>query len=142
MRYPSDLKDKQWDRIKHYFNNGNRSKYDKRILINGVLYVVRSGCQWRLLPRDFPNWKTVYSFYRRICMGNIWEKILTELVIRTRAQSGRDWMPTFCIIDSQSIKTTGAAEKRGIDGGKNQRSQKAHRNKYTRQSASCKSSCY
>jgi transposase len=129
MAYPSDLKDKQWEVIKHHFVCGNRSKYSKRVLINGVLYVVRSGCQWRLLPHDFPNWKTVYTFYRRMCKASIWEQILDELVIRTRAQSGRDWEPTFCIIDSQSVKTIGAAQERGIDGGKkNQRKKKTHRN--------------
>ena len=118
MAYPSDLQDKQWEMIKHYFPRGNQSKHDKRILMNGVLYVVRSGCQWRLLPQDFPSWKTVYTFYRRMCIATIWEKILDELVIRTRAQSGRNWEPTFCIIDSQSVKTIGAAKERGIDGGK------------------------
>lgn len=118
MGYPSDLKDKQWEVIKHNFIQGNRAKYDKRILMNAVLYVIRSGCQWRLLPQDFPNWKTVYTFYRRMCISNIWDNILKELVIRTRAQSGKDWEPTFCIIDSQSIKTMGAVQEKGIDGGK------------------------
>lgn len=129
MGYPSNLNDKQWKLIKSYFNNGNRSKYDKRSLMNAVLYVTRSGCQWRALPKDFPNWKTVYTFYRRMCINNIWEKILDDIVILSRAHYGRKWKPTFCIIDSQSVKTTGAAEKKGIDGGKkNKRQKKTYRN--------------
>ena len=127
MGYPSDLKDKQWEKIKDNFKNGNRAKHEKRILVNAILYVVKTGCQWRWLPKDYPCWKTVYTFYRRMCIQGIWEKILGQLVIKTRAESGRDWGPTYGIIDSQSVKTTGPSTERGIDGGKkNQGKKEAH----------------
>ena len=65
MRYTSDLTDAQWEQIKDYFPAGNKSKYEKRKLVNAVLYLVKTGCQWRNLPKDFPNWKAVSMFYYR-----------------------------------------------------------------------------
>lgn len=124
MGYPSNLKDKEWALIEHNFKNGNRAKHDKRTLVNAILYVVRTGCQWRWLPQDFPNWKTVHTFYRRMSQNGIWDKILQQLVVRSRAQSGREWLPTFGVMDSQSVKTTNASEDRGIDGGKKNKRQK------------------
>lgn len=125
MTYPSNLKDKEWALIQHNFKNGNRTKHDKRVLINAILYVVRTGCQWRWLPQDFPSWKTVHTFYRRMNQNGTWEKILDQLVVRSRAQSGRDWLPTFGVMDSQSVKTTSASVNRGIDGGKKNKGKKA-----------------
>ena len=81
MSYPSDLKDKEWDLIKHHFkhgNYGNRSKYDKRELVNAVFYIIKSGCQWRMLPKDFPPYSTVHSFYRRCRISGIWATIPGE----------------------------------------------------------------
>ena len=83
MRYPSDLTDKKWELIKHYFDcgkYGNRSKHDKRELVNAVLYLIKSGCQWRMLPKDFPPHSTVHTFYRRCRIKGIWEKIMDDLV--------------------------------------------------------------
>jgi putative transposase len=122
VAYPSDLKDKEWIEIQHFFKNGNRSLHSKRTLMNAVLYVVKTGCQWRWLPQDFPSWKTVHTFYSRMCKDGTWEKMMQHLVIKSRIKSGRNENPTLGIIDSQSVKTTNAAISRGIDGGKkNQR---------------------
>ena len=69
MSYPSDIKDSQWELIKGHFkfgNYGNRAVYNKRDLVNAVFYLTKAGCQWRQLPNDFPPWKTVETFYRRI----------------------------------------------------------------------------
>jgi putative transposase len=121
MSYPSDLKDKEWAIIKHHFecgNYGNRSKYSKRELVNAVFYIIKSGCQWRMLPKDFPPYSTVHSFYRRCRIKGIWEKMMNELVKASRIKAGRNEHPSYSIIDSQSVKTTSASEKRGIDGGK------------------------
>lgn len=63
VRYTSDLTDVQWKIIKDYFPAGNKSKYEKREMMNAVLYLVKTGCQWRNLPKDFPNWKAVPMFY-------------------------------------------------------------------------------
>ena len=83
MRYPSDLTNEQWNLIKEYFNcgnYGNRSKHNKRELVNAVLYVIKSGCQWRMLPKDFPPYSTVHTFYRRCRLKGTWEKIMDDLV--------------------------------------------------------------
>lgn len=125
MGYPSDLTDKQWELIREFFEGENRGKHlrkhEKRQLINGVLYVVKTGCQWRQLPHDFPPYTTVWNFYRRARIKGLWEKVLTELVAKSRFAAGRSKNPTYALIDSQSVKTTGAADERGIDGGKKQK---------------------
>ena len=63
--YPSDLSDREWEKIKEFFPAGNKSKYDKRNLVEAVIYVVKTGCQWRALPHDYPPYSTVYNFYSR-----------------------------------------------------------------------------
>lgn len=121
MTYPSDLSDDQWAMIKAHFDTGNYGKsrkHSQRQLINGVLYVVKTGCQWHFLPSDFAPYKTVYSFYKRAKDKGIWEKVMKDLVEKSRIKMGRTSNPSYSLIDSQSIKTTGAAENRGIDGGK------------------------
>ncbi len=121
MSYPSDLKDAQWEIIKEHFkfgNYGNRGTHEKRSLVNAVFYLTKTGCQWRQLPKDFPPWSTVHSFYHRMKKKGIWEKMMADLVKKSRIQAGRNPDPTYALIDSQSVKTTNKAEARGIDGGK------------------------
>ena len=121
MRYPSDLTNEQWKLIKHHFETKKGThlkKHSKRKLVNAVLYIVKTGCQWRQLPHDFPNYKTVSSFYQRAVKSGLWEKILSEMVGKVRIDAGRTVEPSYALIDSQSAKTTVAAENRGIDGGK------------------------
>lgn len=118
MRYPTDLTEKQWELIKHHFAGSRKRKYEKRDLINAVLYLVKTGCQWRMLPHDYPPYKTVYSFYRRMRINATWEAIMDDLVKQVRIRAGRNATPSYAIIDSQSVKTTSASEQRGIDGGK------------------------
>jgi len=83
-KYSSDLSTKQWNHIKHLFPNENRGKHfqehSKRILVNAVLYIVKTGCQWRMLPHDYPKWQTVYSFYDRAKADGTWEKLCAFLV--------------------------------------------------------------
>jgi transposase len=122
MRYSTDLTDRQWGIIAPFFIREERGKHfqehDKRELINAVLYLNKTGCQWRLLPKDFPPYSTVSSFYHRARKSGLWEKIMDALVVKTRLENGKAVLPTYTIIDSQSIKTTSASEERGIDGGK------------------------
>jgi putative transposase len=123
MGYPTDLTDIQWEFIEPIFrrvvgNYGNRAKWSKRILMNAVLYINRTGVQWEMLPNDFPPYTTVSSFYHRAIINGVWELINKELVELDRVSTGRDPEPTFGLIDSQSVKTIGASEERGIDGGK------------------------
>ena len=118
MSYSSDLNDNQWQLIKHFFKPGNKSFHNKKDLVNAVFYVAKTGCQWRLIPKVYPKWQTVYSFYSRAMKAGIWEKVMAELVRKNRNRHGKLDTPTYCIIDSQSIKTIGKAMEKGFDGGK------------------------
>jgi putative transposase len=118
MRYTSDLTDKQWEIVKPLLGKTRNRKYDKRELVNAVLYVVKTGCQWRNLPKDFPEWNAVYHFYSRAMAKGVWTAILRALVEKTRRGAGRSPSPSYALIDSQSVKTVAASEERGIDGGK------------------------
>ena len=121
--YPSDLTDEEWDEIQPLFKGMRHRKWSKRILVNAVFYVNKTGCQWRQLPKDFPPYQTVYSFFQRACKSGLWDKILQYLVRRTREKAGRNTNPSYAIIDSQSVKSVYKGEERGYDGGKkNQRS--------------------
>ena len=116
--YPTDLTDEQWELIKPLFAGMRNRKWSKRELVNAVLYLVKTGCQWRQLPHDFPPVFTVHSFYRRARLSGLWDRILNYLVKLTREKARRNPNPTYAIIDSQSVKTISANEKRGFDGGK------------------------
>ena len=115
--------------IKDHFDKGNYGKsrkHSQRTLINAVLYVIKTGCQWRFLPKEYPPWKTVYIFYKRAKDQRIWEKMMKDLVEKSRIKMGRDRDPSYCLIDSQSVKTTDKAAHRGIDGGKKIKGRKRH----------------
>ena len=120
--YASDLSDSQWAMIEPLFPPaGNRSKWEKRELVDAVLYFVDNGCKWRNLPHDFPPYTTVANFYYAAIRSELWEKIRAALVERVRTDAEQKPGPSYAIIDSQSVKTTSAAEERGIDGGKKQK---------------------
>ena len=117
-KYETDLTDEQWKIIEPLFVGMRKRKWEKRELVNAVLYLVKTGCQWRNLPHDFPPAFTVHSFYRRARLSGLWDRILQHLVKLTRINAGRNPEPSYAIIDSQSVKTTSANEQRGYDGGK------------------------
>jgi len=116
--YPSDLTDVEWEIIEPLIPVGNKSDWHKRSLINAVFYIEKTGCPWEYLPRDYPPHNTVWSFFRRARDNGLWERIKDTLVKETRRRAGRNEMPSYGIIDSQSVKTVAASEERGIDGGK------------------------
>ena len=121
MTYPSDLTDAQWEIIKPHFdtkNYGKSRKHSQRDCVNAIFYIIKTGCQWRFLPKDFPPYSTVHSFYWRAKQKGIWENMMRDLVKKCRMAIGRNTDPSNSLIDSQSVKTTSASEKRGIDGGK------------------------
>jgi len=120
--YQTDLTDKQWNCIKPYFKRsdarGARSKHSKREIANAIFYIVRTGVQWRYLPKDMPPWQTVYDHFRRLNKRGIWKLILAELTKKFRVISGRNPNPSYAIIDAQSVKTQYHGKERGYDGGK------------------------
>lgn len=125
MGYETDLTDEQWQVIKPLYINMRNRKWDKRELTNAVLYLVKTGCQWRNLPHDFPPYSTVSSFYRRARLSGLWDRILQHLVKVTRQNAGRNETPSYSLIDSQSVKTAYASEQIGFDGGKKRKEENA-----------------
>jgi len=108
--YGSDLTQQQWMIIQTMIppakKGGRPRTIDMRNVINALLYVNRSGCQWRLLPKNFPAWITVYYYYRRFRLDGTWERIHTTLREKVRKKDGRKPTPSAAIMDSQSVKTT------------------------------------
>jgi putative transposase len=90
-----------------------------RPILDAVFYVLKSGCPWRMLPREFPPWKTVYDWFRRWRIDGTWERLNAELRDLLRTRLGRDPKPSAAIVDSQSVRTTGVGgTERGFDPAK------------------------
>ena len=107
--------EKEWKILEPYFapkKTGRPRKHNIRTIINETRYVMRTGCQWKQLPKDFPRWKTVYSFNSRLKNSGKWQEIHDALVKRVRRMIGKSETPSVGIIDSQSVKT---AQKGGIE---------------------------
>jgi putative transposase len=108
--YPSDLNDAEWGIIEPmiptYPGLGRPLKWDRREIVNAILYVLRTGCQWHSLPHDFPAYGTVFYHFRHWRRDGLWEAIHKALREQLRVQMGREAQPSAAIIDSQSVKTT------------------------------------
>jgi len=129
-RYDSDLSDQEWQVIRPLIpiqqGAGRRMTLNLREVLNAIFYVVRTGCQWRALPSDFPNWNSVYYHFRKWVRNGTWRLINAALCQLERQKRGRDPQPTGGVIDSQSIKTTALAHERGFDGHKHIKGHKRH----------------
>jgi len=108
--YPSDLSEDEWGIIRPLIPPsppiGADRGIDIRKVVNGILYVNRSGCQWRMLPKEYEHWNTTYGYFRRWRKDGTWQQIHDTLRERVRKKEGREPTPSAAIIDSQSVKTT------------------------------------
>src|SRR5882762_5820785 len=130
QRYESDLTDEEWRVIEPHLPEpratGRPRSWAMREIVNGIFYVMRAGCAWRLLPTDFPPWGTIYRWFATFRDDGHFEAINHTLVMADRERVGREASPTGAIIDSQSVKTTEAGGPRGYDAGKKINGRKRH----------------
>ena len=128
--YPTDLTDSQWVIIQELIPpakpGGRPRSLDMRQVVNAVLYVVVGGIQWRMLPREYPKWQSVYSYFRDWKHGGVWKRLHDTLRAQVRRRAGRHKHPTGGCLDSQSVKTTAVPGRRGFDKAKLINGRKRH----------------
>jgi len=125
--YQSNLTDDQWTILSNFFDLKRKRKHGLRDVINAIYYVLKSGCQWRMLPTEFPNWQSVYYYFHKWSRAGLWEDINQIFIHAIREAEQRNEQPTAAIIDSQSVKNTLVPyEKVGYDAGKKIKGIKRH----------------
>lgn len=128
MNYPTNITDNQWSYIEKLLPAVTRErKYSLRDILNAILYLVKTGCQWRMIPSDLPTWNTTYYYFSQWKRDGTIEYIMRMLHKEVRVQAGRDPEPSTCIIDSRSVKTSHHTDNiKGNDGNKHIKGRKEH----------------
>ena len=128
-RYPTDLTDEEWAKVEPVMpkpaRTGRQREVDLREVLNAIRYLTRTGCGWRMLPKDFPPWQTVYWWFRRFVRLLLFQTIHDVALMLDRERAGREASPTGGVLDSQAVKAP-AAKERGFDGGKKITGRKRH----------------
>ena len=129
-RYSTDLTDQQWKIIGPLIppakDGGHPRTTDMREVVNTCLYTLRTGCQWELIPNDFPPKSTVYEYYSQWAKDGTLDEMVRRLCVEVRVKAGRNPKPSAAIVDSQSVKTAGPALEVGYDGAKKIKGRKRH----------------
>lgn len=124
-KHATDLTDSQWAKIEKFFTQRKR-KHSLREIIDALLYIVKTGIQWRMLPHNYPKWELVYYYFRRWTGEGLIEEIHDALRSFCRKQAGRNESPSLGLIDSQSVKTSCITKDKGYDAGKKVSGRKRH----------------
>jgi len=125
--YPTNVSNSQWQIISKFLDVERNRKYDLREIVNGSIYLVKTGCQWRMLPGDFPKWQIVYYYFSVWKKNEIWEQMHEAIVEKIRKKAGKNEEPTVGIIDAQSVKSTlVSSQDKGFDAGKKIKGIKRH----------------
>lgn len=119
-KYPTCLTDSQWKLLSKWLlpEEERQRKHSLRQIIDAILYLTKSGAQWRMLPNDFPKWQLVYYYFRKFSANGVLEMLHENLVLMIRKDKKREESPSLGLLDSQSVKTASMTTEKGVDANK------------------------